>query len=108
MAAIPLSTVIGAPISGLLLGLDGVMGLKGWQWLFIIEAAPALLMSVAVFYYLTDRQADATWLDADERAWLVERMATERRMQEAVRHYSVTEALLNPKVLALSLVYFGA
>jgi D-galactonate transporter len=107
MAAIPLSTVIGAPISGLLLGMDGVLGLKGWQWLFILEAAPALIMSVAVFYYLTDRPSEATWLEADERAWLVGRLAEERRQQEAVRHYSVAEALLNPKVLALSLVYFG-
>ena len=64
MAAIPLSTVIGAPVSGLLLGLDGFMGMKGWQWLFILEAAPALILSVIVFFYLTDRPADATWLDA--------------------------------------------
>ena len=71
MAAIPLSTVIGAPVSGLLLGMDGVGGLKGWQWLFIIEAAPALILSVVVFFYLTDRPADATWLEPDERAWLV-------------------------------------
>src|SRR5260221_3748762 len=54
MAAIPLSTVIGAPLSGLLLGLNGFMGMKGWQWLFILEAAPALMLSVAVFLYLTD------------------------------------------------------
>src|SRR6266480_7357589 len=55
MAAIPLSTVIGAPLSGLLLGLNGFMGMKGWQWLFILEAAPALMLSVVVFFYLTDR-----------------------------------------------------
>src|SRR5918996_4461507 len=62
MAAVPLSTVIGAPISGLLLGLDGLMGLKGWQWLFILEALPALILSIVVFFYLTDRPADAEWL----------------------------------------------
>src|SRR5258708_5157805 len=67
MAAIPLSTVIGAPISGLLLGLDGFMGMKGWQWLFILEAAPALVLSVAVLLYLTDRPDQATWLEPDER-----------------------------------------
>jgi D-galactonate transporter len=108
MAAIPLSTVIGAPVSGLLLGLDGVMGMKGWQWLFVLEAAPALILSVIVFYYLTDRAADATWLEPDERAWLVARLDQERRQRETVRHYSVTQALMNPKVLALSVVYFGA
>ena len=108
MAAIPLSTVIGAPVSGLLLGLDGFMGMKGWQWLFILEAAPALILSVVVFFYLTDRPADATWLAPEERAWLVARLEEERRQRETVRRYSVTQALLNPKVLALSLVYFGA
>ena len=108
MAAIPLSTVIGAPVSGLLLGLDGSMGMHGWQWLFIVEAAPALILSVIVFFFLTDRPADAMWLEPEERAWLVERLEQERRQREMVRRYSVTQALLNPKVLALSLVYFGA
>ena len=82
MAAVPLSTVIGAPVSGLLLGLDGLLGMKGWQWLFIIEAVPALILSVVVFFYLTDRPADATWLDADERAWLVSRLEQEQTQRE--------------------------
>jgi nitrate/nitrite transporter NarK len=108
MAAIPLSTVIGAPLSGLLLGLDGVMGLKGWQWLFLLEAVPSLILSVVVFFYLTDRPSDATWLEPEERAWLVARLQQEHALRETARRYSVTEALMNPKVLALSLVYFGA
>ena len=108
MAAIPLSTVIGAPVSGLLLGLDGFLGMKGWQWLFILEAAPALILSGVVFLYLTDRPADARWLEPDERAWLVARLEAEQANRERVRRYSVTQALLNRKVLALSLVYFGA
>ena len=108
MAAIPLSTVIGAPVSGLLLGLDGFIGFRGWQWLFILEAVPALVLSVIVFFYLTDRPAEAAWLAPQERAWLVNRLDQERKQRELVRHYSVTQALLNPTVLALSLVYFGA
>jgi ACS family tartrate transporter-like MFS transporter len=108
MAAIPLSTVIGAPISGLLLGMDGVAGMKGWQWLFILEAMPALIMSVAVYFYLTDRPADAAWLEPEERAWLVARLRDEQRKRETARNYSVAQALLDPKVWALSLVYFGA
>jgi len=108
MAAIPLSTVVGAPVSSALLGLEGVLGMHGWQWLFILEAAPALLLSVAVLFYLTDRPADAGWLSDDERRWLADRLATEECQREAVRHYSVLQALLNPRVLALSLVYFGA
>jgi ACS family tartrate transporter-like MFS transporter len=108
MAAVPLSTVIGAPVSGFLLGLDGFMGMKGWQWLFILEAVPALILSVIVFFFLTDRPADATWLDPDERAWLVARLEQERSQRESVCRYSVTQALLDPRVLALSFVYFGA
>jgi len=108
MAAIPLSTVIGAPVSSALLGLDGVFGMHGWQWLFILEAVPAILLSVVVLFYLTDKPADAGWLSEHERRWLIDRLATEERQREAARHYSVLQALLNPRVLALSLVYFGA
>jgi D-galactonate transporter len=108
MAAIPLSTVIGAPISGLLLSLHGLGGLAGWQWLFIIEAVPALILAVVVFFYLTDRPADADWLAPDERSWLAERLTLERRQRESVHEFTVGQALVNPKVIALSLVYFGA
>ncbi len=108
MAAIPLSTVIGAPISGLLLTLHGAGGLAGWQWLFIIEAVPAIILSGCVFFYLTDRPADATWLAADERNWLAERLTLEQKQREAVHDYTVRQALVNPHVIALSLVYFGA
>jgi nitrate/nitrite transporter NarK len=107
MAAIPLSTVLGAPVSGLLLGLDGRMGLKGWQWLFITESIPSLCMAVAVYFYLTDRPADATWLAPDERGWLVNRLEQERTQRQSVHDYSVVQALTNRKVLSLSLVYFG-
>jgi len=108
MAAIPLSTVLGAPVSGLLLGLDGILGLKGWQWLFIIEAAPSLVLSVVVFFYLTDRPADAAWLPPKEREWLVRRLESEHAHRTTHHNLSLGQALLNPKVLALSVVYFGA
>jgi ACS family tartrate transporter-like MFS transporter len=108
MAAIPLSTVIGAPISGSLLNLDKLAGLAGWQWVYLIEALPALLLSVAVLLYLTDKPADATWLESDERDWLVKRLDQERKQREAVRSFSVREALFNPRVLAIALIYFGA
>jgi MFS family permease len=108
MAAIPLSTVIGAPISGILLYLHGGFGLAGWQWLFIIEAVPAIILAVVVLFYLTDRPTDATWLTQDERDWLSAKLAEERRQREAVREYTVMEVLFNPRVIGLSLVYFGA
>ncbi len=108
MAAIPASSVIGAPLSSLLLYLDGYGGLHGWQWMFVIEAAPAIILSFVVLNYLTDRPADAGWLADDERAWLAERMAREARTREQAHPLTVGRALLNPRVLALGLVYFGA
>src|SRR6201995_4026683 len=78
MAAIPLSTVIGAPISGVLLTLHGAGGLAGWQWLFIIEAVPPIVLSGVVFFYLTDRPTDAAWLAPEERNWLADRLTLER------------------------------
>src|SRR6266403_2769861 len=108
MAAIPLSTVIGAPISGALLYLHGGLGLAGWQWLFIVEALPSIILAGVVFFYLTDRPADAAWLAPDERIWLAERLELEQRSRKAVYDYTVLESLVNPQVLGLSLVYFGA
>ncbi|XUW89928.1 MFS transporter [Burkholderia sp. M6-3] len=108
MAAIPLSTVIGGPISGALLSMDGFAGLAGWQWVYLIEALPALILAFAVWFYLTDKPADATWLAADERDWLVARQKQEREHREAVHAFSVKEALLNRRVLAIALIYFGA
>src|SRR4030088_1442552 len=70
LAALPLSTLIRAPISGVLLYLHGGFGLAGWQWLFIIEAVPAIILAFVVFFYLTDRPADAAWLAIDQRRWL--------------------------------------
>ena len=108
MVAIPLSTVIGAPISGALLNLDKLASLAGWQWVYLIEALPALFLSFAVLFYLTDKPADATWLEPEERDWLMARQAQERAQREAVRSFSVREALFNPRVLAVALIYFGA
>ena len=108
MAAIPLSTVIGAPISGVLLSLHGGLGIAGWQWLFIVEAVPAIILSGVVFFYLTDWPADAAWLAPDERNWLARRLELERRQRLAVHDFSVRQSLVNPRILGLSLVYFGA
>jgi cyanate permease len=95
-------------VSSALLGLEGFGGLKGWQWLFVLEAVPALVLAVATWFYLTDRPADATWLAAEEREWLIRRLGEEQRQREAVHDFTVWRALIDPKVLALALVYFGA
>jgi D-galactonate transporter len=107
MAAIPLSSAIGSPISGMILGMNGVGGLDGWQWLFIIEAAPAVVLAFVTYFYLTDLPADADWLEPDERVWLADRLDAERRQREAAQKLSVLEVMRNPRVWALALVYFG-
>ncbi len=108
MAAIPLSSVIGAPVSGLILYTNGMLGLHGWQWLFIIEAVPAIVLGVVCWFYLTDRPDHATWLAPEERQWLTERMASERAARERVRSFTILESLIDPRVLAIALIYFGA
>src|SRR6266702_7739645 len=72
--AIPVSSFLGSPISAALLGANGWLGLRGWQWMFIIEAVPAVLFGLACLAVLSDRPADANWLDADERRWLLAKL----------------------------------
>ncbi len=95
MTAIPVAVVTGSVFSGYLLGLDGVFGLQGWQWLFVIEAVPALVLGVVVFFYLTDGPADAHWLRPEQREWLSNRLAAERSQRESIRHYGLGETLCN-------------
>jgi len=105
MLAIPFSSIVGAPISGALLNLSGA-GLDGWQWLFILEAVPSILMALGVIFYLTDRPPLATWLGNDERSWLVQRLEAERQHKVAVEHLGTVKALTDPRVLACAFVYF--
>jgi D-galactonate transporter len=107
MFAIPISTVIGSPISGALLNLDGWMGLAGWQWMFIIEAVPSLLLSFVVYFYLTDRPPNALWLDAEERQWLRDRLAAEAATRERHGAASWLKSMLDPRVFLLGLVYMA-
>jgi len=107
MTAIPVSIALGAPISTALLELDGILGLRGWSWLFIGEAAPAVILGVVVLLYLTDRPAKAHWLEPHEREWLAAELQGERAAVESVRVYTVLGSLINPRVLALAVIYLG-
>jgi ACS family tartrate transporter-like MFS transporter len=107
MAAAPLSTVLGSPVSGALLEMHGLLGLSGWQWMFIIEAVPALILGVVVLFYMTDRPEKAKWLRDDERNWLVNTMNAEADKKAGAASHSVWRGLADPRVIALSLVYFG-
>jgi MFS transporter, ACS family, tartrate transporter len=107
MAAAPLSTVLGSPVSGALLEMDGMLGFKGWQWLFVLEAFPAALLGFVVLAFLTDRPEKAKWLADDERRWLVETMNVESTSKAATSKHSIWRGLADPRVLALALIYFG-
>jgi MFS family permease len=102
-----LSNFIGPPIGGLLLQMDGILGLYGWQWLFLLEALPSVVMGVVTWFLLTDRPTDATWLAPEQRTWLAERLALERAQQEAVRKFTLAEAFCNLKLWLLTVANFG-
>ena len=105
--AIPIASAVAAPVSGYLLAMDGILGLRGWQWLFILEAAPAVVLGVVCLFFLTDKPADAKWLNDEQRRWLVAAMAED---QGAPQHHTLGEILreiASWQVLRLSLAYFG-
>jgi ACS family tartrate transporter-like MFS transporter len=107
MTALPLAIAFGAPVSTSLLQLDGLFGIAGWKWLYFLEAAPSVLLGMVVLAFMTDRPSNAKWLAPDERAWLEGELRRERRQVEAVRKYSLLQALYNPRVVALCAIYFG-
>jgi len=102
--AIPLAFVLGGPVSGLLLGMEGVLGLHGWQWLFLIEGLPALLLAFAVLKLLPDSPAHASWLSAEEKGMIAFRLAAD----DAAKECALWPALRDPRVFALGLACFGA
>jgi ACS family tartrate transporter-like MFS transporter len=107
LVGLPVAVALGSPISTGLLGLDGLFGLHGWQIMYIAEAAPTVVLGLITYFVLTDKPEQAKFLTAEERNWLVSKIAAERRATEAVRRYTMWEALYNPKVLLLALNYFG-
>jgi MFS transporter, ACS family, tartrate transporter len=107
LVGLPVAVAIGSPISTALLGLDGMFGLRGWQVMYVAEAVPTVVLGVIAYFVLTDRPQQAKFLSADERNWLVNTIASERRAAEQVRRYTLWEALYNPKVLLLALNYLG-
>jgi ACS family tartrate transporter-like MFS transporter len=107
MASAPAAGLIGSPVSGALMQLNGVLGLRGWQWLFLAEGIPAVVLGLVTFRFLTDRPADARWLAEDERNWLSRAILEEQAAIKDPRNHSMWRGLADWKVLALSLAYFG-
>jgi MFS transporter, ACS family, tartrate transporter len=108
MVAIPVAGLIGSPVSGAILGMDGIMGLGGWQWIFILEAIPTLVLGIVAFTYLTDRPEHAKWLAPEQKAWLIAKLEGERQRAARVPHTSLWKILSNKYVLIMALVYAGA
>jgi len=106
LASIPISGIVGAPLSGYLLTLNGLAGLHGWQWLYIIEGLPAILLAPLVLVVIQDTPAQARWLAPAQRERLSAILVGETRQVERKRSYSVAQALCNPWVLFLAATYF--
>jgi MFS transporter, ACS family, tartrate transporter len=105
--ALAVAGVAGSPLSGAILdGFDGVGGLAGWQWLFIIEGLPTVGLAAVVWRLLPDRPAQAKWLGGAERAWLEDALSDAGAGRENTPRAGVLKTMLHPRVLALSMVYF--
>jgi ACS family tartrate transporter-like MFS transporter len=105
--AVPASNAIASIVSGAILStMDGTLGLRGWQWVFIIEAIPAVILAFVVLWRMTDRPAQAKWLEPEERDWLEGTLENERKQIESVGRLTMLQALVDPRVLVLSAIYF--
>jgi ACS family tartrate transporter-like MFS transporter len=107
LVGLPIAVAFGAPISTGLMSLDGVFGLKGWQAMYLAEGIPTILIGIATYFVMTNKPQEAKFLTAEERNWLVTKLAGERKAKESVRVYSLFESMSNPKVLLLALNYLG-
>jgi MFS transporter, ACS family, tartrate transporter len=101
----PVANAVASIVSAAILGMDGILGFKGWQWIFLIEALPAVLLGLVIFKVMTDKPAHAEWLAEDERGWLQARIDAENRQVESHGHLTLMRALGDPRVVALSLIY---
>jgi ACS family tartrate transporter-like MFS transporter len=98
--------IVGGPLGAQFMKLNGLAGLHGWQWLFLLEGVPTMLLGVAVFFYLTDRPERAHWLAPAEREWLIRCLAREQSHRQQYHHMSLLEAFRYPRVLHLAGIFF--
>ena len=106
--ALPLAVAAGAPLStSIIVGMDKIWGFAGWQWMFIAEAIPTVIVGFVFFFFVTDRPHQAHWLNDDERSWLATTLDEERKLIEGKRKVSLWQSFYEPKVLILTLNYFG-
>lgn len=105
-AAIPVSFLIGAPLSTWIMDNVSGFGMSGWRWMLILEGIPAIVFGIVNYFYMTDRPEKAKWLKPEERDWLVGALAEDQSSRKDVKHLGLWQAITNPKVLFLSAIYF--
>lgn len=106
MLANPVSTALGSLVSSFILRMDGMLGIAGWQWLFVLEGLPSVLLGFVTLRYLADSPRQAKWLNGAERDWLIARLAGEAGERERHHKAGVAQTLANPRVLLLGAMYF--
>jgi MFS transporter, ACS family, tartrate transporter len=107
MTALPVTSIVGAPISGLILDHAHWLAISSWRWLLILEGLPAVLFGVLTYFVLPNRPSEAKFLTSEEKAWLSTSLQCEERKKLEQGHYSVLQALLNPRVLCLGMIELG-
>ena len=107
LIGLPIAVAAGAPLSTALLELDGLLGLRGWQIMYLAEGIPTFVIGIVTLFVLTDKPEQAKFLTQDEKAWLRARLDAERTAKESVRTFTLWQSLIDPKVLLLSLNYLG-
>jgi ACS family tartrate transporter-like MFS transporter len=106
--AVPLSSFVGSPISAALLGLEGLGGFHGWQWLFLLEGLPAVVLGLITYLILPDRPKEARFLSVQQRLWLSEKLQTEQLQSSMSQKNSLSKILLHPQILLLAIIYAGS
>ena len=107
LIGLPIAVAAGAPLSTALMELDGLFGYHGWQIMYIAEGLPTIVIGILTLFVLTDRPEQATFLTTEEKTWLATRLAAERKAKEDVKKFTLLQGMFDPKVLLLSLNYFG-
>jgi MFS transporter, ACS family, tartrate transporter len=102
---IPLSTVIGAPLSGVLLSMNGIMGLPGWHWMFILEGLPAVIVGLVIYFYLPDHPAHAAWLSSAQKDWLEKALAADPSRPKRSHLFETFHSFYDPRVLGMAVIY---
>ncbi|MEH3024266.1 MAG: MFS transporter [Pseudomonas oryzihabitans] len=105
-AAIPVSYIIGAPLSTWIMDNVHWLGWSGWRWMLFLEGIPAVFLGVLCYLYLTDRPEQARWLADEEKLWLLAELERDRQARKDVKHFGALKAMSNPKVLYLAFIYF--